>query len=74
MQLFLRNKYKINTCQALLNACQALVDQSMLDIWGLIAQVLDIMGVGIMGLDILGTTRLENPCAWMCLNVRGHSA
>ena len=57
MRLFIHNKYvplKINTCQALLDACQALNDQGILDILGLIAQVLDDMG---LGLDILGTTQ-----------------
>ena len=29
MQVFIHNKYKINTSQALLNACQALIDQSV---------------------------------------------
>ena len=40
MQLFIHTciKYEINTYQALLDACQVLIDL------GLIAQVLDIMG------------------------------
>jgi len=29
MQVFIHNKYKINTSQALLNACQVLIDQSI---------------------------------------------
>ena len=56
MQLFIHIKYEINTYQALLNACQVLIDL------GLIAQVL-----AIMGLDILGTTRsVELLVHWSC--------
>ena len=55
MQLFI-HKYTCNTCQALLNACQALIDQSI-GHFGINYTSVRHMGLDILGLDILGTTR-----------------
>ena len=53
MQPFIHINYKINTCQALLNACP-LIGQSSWNVGiNLIAQVLDITGLDIMGPDIM---------------------
>ena len=49
MRLFIRNKY--------LSRQVCTLSSPVLDILGLIAQVLDIMVLDIMELDILGTTQ-----------------